>query len=148
MLKILLISSYYIINSLFSFVVTADTNDEKSTVYYIGTNKLQAINDDYAHSMGINLIKLNLDGHINLEKKISEGLPDNNYEEAERIANERLEKLDPEFVKQSFQGIALMVQWEITKAPAFVFDGGRQVIYGVTDTKQALKRWNYYRMRH
>jgi len=147
MLKTLILSIFGISAFLYSFGIIAETNNGQSTVYYIGTNDLKATNERYARNVGIKLIELNLDGHRNLEKIISDGLPLDDFETAERIANERLEKLDPMIVRESFQGIALTVQWGIQKTPAFVFNEGQYVIYGVTDVEQALKRWEYFRMR-
>jgi len=147
MLKVLFINILGLSTLLFSFGIIAETKDEQSTVYFIGTNDLKATNEKYARNVGIKLIELNLDGHRNLEKIISDGLPLDDYEAAERIANERLEKLDPMVVRESFQGIALTVQWGIQKTPAFVFNEGQYVIYGVTDVEQALKRWEFFRMR-
>ena len=50
-------------------------------------------------------------------------------------------------MQNAFRGIALAIQWGIRKAPAFVFDNGQAVIYGLTDAEVALKRWQFDRMR-
>lgn len=119
---------------------------DQSVVYFIGTNMYKATNKSFALSAGITLKEFNLDGHRNLEKYISEGLPKDDRIKAERIANERLSKMDPVELREAFQGIGLAAQWDVRKAPAFVFNNGKEVIYGLTDVQQALKRWDYYRM--
>lgn len=116
------------------------------TVVFIGTNQFPAINVESAEAFGILLKQFNLDAHRNLEKKLSEGLP-TDLVEAERIANERLMALPGLEVQAAFQGIALATQWDVRKAPAYVFDSGGSVIYGITDLAVAMKRWQYARMR-
>lgn len=114
-------------------------------VIFFGTNQFQAVNTEAAEVFGVQLKQYNLDAHRNLEKQLSEGLPQDRVE-AERLANARLQALDLKLVQQSFQGIALALQWDVRKAPAFVFNEGSQVIYGMTDLAEALKRWQYFRM--
>ena len=126
--------------------VAGEADGETPTVVFIGTNEYPAINVESAEAFGVQLQQYNLDAHRNLEKKLSEGLP-TDLVEAERIANERLMALPGLEVQAAFQGIALATQWDIRKAPAYVFDDGRAVIYGVTDLAVALKRWQYHRMR-
>ena len=46
-----------------------------------------------------------------------------------------------------FKGVALLVEWDIKKLPAFVFGEGQYVIYGVTDTNTAIKRFINSRKR-
>ena len=119
---------------------------ELPLVVYLGTNDYPVRNADQAAAYGVRLMAYNLDGHRNLERRLSEDLPPN-LEEAERIANERLAALDGEELQNAFRGIALALQWDIRKAPAFVFEDGQAVIYGLTDVTVALKRWQYHRMR-
>ncbi len=126
--------------------VAGETESEMPTVVFIGTNQYQATNTEAAQTFGVRLKPFNLDAHRNLEQKLSEGLP-TDLVEAERIANERLMALPGLEVQTAFQGIALALQWDIRKAPAYVFDNGGSVIYGVTDLSVAIKRWQYHRMR-
>ena len=118
---------------------------QSPVVTFIGTNHFQPVNVEAAEAYGVRLAAFNLDGHRNLEKAISQGLP-NDLVEAERIANERIKAMDSRELQAAFQGIALALQWDIQKAPAFVFNEGEAVIYGVTDVEVALKRWQYYGM--
>jgi integrating conjugative element protein (TIGR03757 family) len=115
--------------------------------YFLTTNQYPIKNDTEAQRNGFELRVYNLDAHLNLEKKLSAGLPQNNIEEAERVANERLEKLDWQELQSAFQGMALASDWDIRKAPAFVFNEGKYVVYGVTDAGEALKRWLDYQSR-
>jgi len=115
-------------------------------VTYIGTNDHAIVNAAAAEAYGVRLVVYNLDAHRNLEKQLSADLPDDPVE-AERIANERLEAIDGRKVQEAFRGVALAIQWDLRKAPAIVFGAGEQVIYGVTDLEEALKRWEFYRTR-
>ena len=122
------------------------SSSESPLVVYLGTNAYPLHNADQAARYGVRLVQYNLDGHRNLERRLSADLPQN-LEEAERIVNERLAALDGEALQNAFRGIALAIQWDIRKAPAFVFDNGQAVIYGLTDAEVALKRWQYDRTR-
>ena len=119
---------------------------ESLVVVYLGTNPYPLMNADRAARYGVRLAQYNLDDHRNLERWLSADLPPN-LEEAERIVNERLAALDGEALQNAFRGIALAIQWDIRKAPAFVFDNGQAVIYGLTDAEVALKRWQFDRTR-
>ena len=118
---------------------------DPSVVTFIGTNQYPPTNVEAAAAFGVRLVTYNLDDHRNLERRLSEGLPQD-LVEAERIANERLQAMDNQALQAAFRGIALSIQWDISKAPAFVFNDGQAVIYGVTDVAVALKRWEYYGM--
>lgn len=116
-------------------------------VYFITTNQFQIKNTDAAKQSGFELRVLNLDAHLNLEAELSKGLPQNNIEEAERIATERLEKMDWRELQAAFQGMALASNLDIRKAPAFVFNEGQLVIYGMTDARDAMNRYLAYQSR-
>ena len=137
---------------LMSFFGTAVAGENTSmlntpVLYFLTTNQYPIKNDADAQRNGFELRVYNLDAHLNMEKKISACLPQNNIKEAERIANERLEKLDWKELQSAFQGMALASDWDIRKAPAFVFNEGQYVVYGVTDVGEALKRWLDYQSR-
>mgnify|MGYP002713040636 CR=1 FL=1 len=116
-------------------------------IYYLGTNQYPVSNIASTGHAGFEIKEFNMDGHLNLEETLSEGLPQDNIELAEKIANERLEKLDWSILQTAFQGLALAASWDIRKLPAFVFAEGQFVIYGVTDAEEAIQRWNQYRGR-
>ena len=116
-----------------------------TVVYFLGTNQYPLTNAASAATQGFELKQFNMDGHLNLEKKLSEGLPQNDLEKAEKIANERLEKMDWSILQTAFQGLALAAAWDIKKLPAFVFGEGKFVVYGVTDAKEAINRWKSYK---
>ena len=118
---------------------------ESPVVTFIGTNQYPLINAEAAEAFGVSVVSYNLDGHRNLEQRLSQDLPQD-LAAAERIANERLAAMDPEALQAAFRGIALALQWDIRKAPAFVFNEGEAVIYGLTDLAVALKRWHYHGM--
>lgn len=115
-------------------------------VTYIGTNDAPLQNARAAESYDIKLTVYNLDGHRNLEKELSDNLPPD-LAQAEIIANERLKAMDGKRVQDAFKGVALSIQWDLRKAPATVFGDGQQVIYGVTDLDEALKRYRYFRVK-
>lgn len=133
--------------ALFAVILPASaTAGPPPVVTYIGTNDYEIVNAGAAEAHGVRLVVYNLDAHRNLEKRLSADLPDDPVE-AERIANERLEALDGRTVQEAFRGVALAIQWDLRKAPAIVFGAGEQVIYGVTDLEEALKRWEFHRTR-
>ena len=105
-------------------VPQAVATNSQPRVTFFGTNQFQAVNTEVAEAFGVQLKQYNLDAHRNLEKQFSAGLPQDRFE-AERIANARLQALDLQLVQQSYQGIALALQWDIRKAPAFVFNEGQ-----------------------
>lgn len=126
---------------------SATSSSENLVIYYLGTNNHPVSNVASAERYGFEVKTYNMDGHLNLEKKLSQGLPHDDYQLAERIANERLEKMDWSVLQTAFQGLALAATWDIKKLPAFVFTEGQFVIYGVTDAEEAIQRWNQYRGR-
>ncbi len=124
----------------------ADTLTAKQKVYFIGTNNHTLINAHSAEEFGAVIENTNLDGHKNLEQFLSMDLPQD-MEAAQLEANRRLETMDAQEIQNAFNGMAIAMRFDIKKAPAFVFDEGRAVIYGLTDAREALKRWAYYKSR-
>lgn len=115
-------------------------------VYFIGTNHHTLMNAHSAEEFDVVIENTNLDGHKNLEQFLSKDLPQD-MEAAELEANRRLETMDAQEIQNAFNGMAIAMRFDIKKAPAFVFDEGRAVIYGLTDAREALKRWAYYKSR-
>jgi integrating conjugative element protein (TIGR03757 family) len=115
-------------------------------VTYIGSNKHPLVNAEAVDYYDVTLSVYNIDGHRNLEEQLSAGLPQN-YAEAEKIANERLMAMDGKAVQDAFRGVALTLLWDLKRVPAIVFGDGEQVIYGVTDLSEALKRYSFFRSR-
>ncbi len=135
-----------IILTLWCLVWLPPLQAQQPIVTFIGTNQYQPVNVEAAEAFGVRLMTFNLDGHRNLERELSKNLP-TDLMEAERIANERIKAMAPGRLQAAFQGIAMALQWDIRKAPAFVFNEGEAVIYGITDVVVALKRWEYDGMR-
>ena len=113
---------------------------------FLGTNKYTVKHPEVAKEYLFDIKTYNVDAHKNLERQISANLPKNPVE-AQRIANERIEKLEQAEVLSLFKGTILLLQWDIKKLPAFVFEDGKYVIYGVTDTSTAIKRYVNSRKR-
>jgi integrating conjugative element protein (TIGR03757 family) len=124
----------------------ATAADAPLVVTYIGTNDHPTVNAGVAKAYSVTLSMYNIDAHRNLEKQLSADLP-RNFAEAEKLANERLKAMDGKVVQEAFKGVALTIQWDLKKVPAIVFGDGEQVIYGVTDLDEALKRYSFYRSR-
>ncbi|MEW8139162.1 MAG: DUF1525 domain-containing protein [Candidatus Thiodiazotropha endolucinida] len=120
--------------------------DAPLAVTYIGTNAHTLVNAKAAEHYNVALSVYNIDGHRNLEKELSADLPQN-FVEAEKIANDRLMALDGKAIQDAFRGVALTLQWDLRKVPAIVFGDGDQVIYGVTNLDEALKRYQYFQSR-
>lgn len=103
------------------------------------TNDIQALTNER-----LIIKKINLDSLKNMEKAMSQDLPDTE-KAAEKIVLERIDSLTEEDHRQmseSIKGHFMLVKWKIKKLPAFVFNDGSSVIYGLTNLNEAL---NIYR---
>lgn len=125
---------------------SVSTEAAKQKVFFIGTNNHTLINAHSAEAFAVVIESVNLDGHKNLEQFLSKNLPQD-IKAAELEANRRLETMDALEIQNAFSGMSIATRFDIKKAPAFVFDEGRAVIYGLTDARKALKRWAYYKSR-
>jgi len=124
-------------------------------IYYFGTNKYRLTQSHAVKQASIE--NYNLDELNNLEdvitKKLTESSPlPKDPEAMDRVANERMEKLDlvhtmhiNKRLYQIVQGVARLIRWDIKKLPAFVFDNGQYVVYGVTDPSRAISYYNAYK---
>ena len=81
-----------------------------------------------------------IDGKAEFDDKLSEGLPADPVE-AERIARERIARVDPqeaaEAMTSALDSAGRMIQYGITRVPTIVFDG-RGAIVGEADLRKAL----------
>ena len=107
---------------------------------YLGTNKKTILNPEAAKDHQFEIEVFNLDELSNIEAKVTNNLPKDPVE-AERIADERIGSLDKTKAMRLFKGVVLLIEWDIKKLPAFVFDEGQYVIYGVTNTATAINRF-------
>lgn len=115
-------------------------------VVYIGTNDYPVKKAEAATTAGISMVAYNLDAHRNLENHLTENLP-SDMATAMALAEARFDALPQEDVKSIFQAVALTARWDIRKAPAFVFGNGEAVIYGLTDTAEALTVWRKWQQK-
>ena len=113
---------------------------------FLGTNQKTILNPDAVKDHQFELAVFNLDELKNIESEVTKNLPDDPVE-AERLANERMGSLDKTRAMGLFKGVALLIEWDIKKLPAFVFGEGQYVIYGLTDTTTAIKRFINSRKR-
>ena len=121
-----------------------------ATIYFIGNNKLVSSNNESID--GYILKSFNLDGQQNLEKQLVKGidvktLSPEGMKAAELEANRRLEEMDRSLLQQAFMPLLLAAKFDIKKVPAFVFDEGDSVIYGVTNTIEAIQIYEAWRNR-
>lgn len=121
-------------------------NEKPSKLTFLGTNQYPISYPEVASEYQFDIEAFNLDALSNLEKEIIKDLPTDPME-AERIANERMGNLDEARAMRLFKSIALLIEWDIKKLPAFVFGEGDYVIYGVVDTATAIKRYVNSRKR-
>lgn len=124
------------------------SNDE--VVYFLGNNHLVATNKDSMDGFKVN--SLNLDGQHNLEKLLVEGidvkkLSPEEMKIAEIEVNKKLEELDKSIIQKAFMPLLLAAKFDIKKIPAFVFDEGAAVVYGVTNTIEAIQIYETWRNR-
>ena len=115
-------------------------------VTYLGTNQKTISNPNAVTEMQFELEVYNLDELKNIEEEVTNNLPDDPVV-AERLANERMDNLDQAKAMRMFESVALLIEWDIKKLPAFVFGEGEYVIYGVTETATAIKRFINSRKR-
>lgn len=95
--------------------------------------------------LNVDIYRLDTPGHI--EQALSTGLPADPIT-AKRLATERVRKLassQPKDLKQAFEGLIKARQYRLDRLPAIVFDGGRAVVYGVTDLEAALSHYRQWR---
>jgi integrating conjugative element protein (TIGR03757 family) len=128
------------------FLPLVSANETVSKMTFLGTNHKSILHSEVAAEYQFNIEVFNLDELSNLEAEVAKDLPKDPVE-AERVANERMGSLDKEKAMRLFKGVALLIQWDIKKLPAFVFGDGEYVIYGVTDTATAIKRYVNSRKR-
>ena len=107
---------------------------------FLGTNQKTILNPEVATEYQFEIEVFNLDELSNIETEVTKNLP-NNPVEAERLANERMGSLNKTRAMKLFKGVALLIEWDIKKLPAFVFGEGQYVIYGVTNTATAINRF-------
>jgi len=120
--------------------------DESILITYLGTNDYVMSNSYAVEQSAYQFESYNLDDLSNLENEITKELPADR-EEAQRIANKRMELINESNSIQIFKGVARLIQWDIKKLPAFVFGDGEYVIYGVSDADIAIKRFVNSRKR-
>lgn len=117
-----------------------------NTITFIGNNDYQIKQSNLATEYQFHLVSYNLDGLKNLEKSIIKDLP-KDIQKAQKIANQRLDDIDQSVMVSLFKASSLLLKWDIKKIPAMVFGDGEYVIYGVTDTGIAIKRFLNSRKR-
>jgi len=84
-----------------------------------------------------------LDAPGRLEDELSTDLPPD-PKQAKALALKRLNALGAELagmVDQAYEGVIKAMNYELTKIPAVVFDGGTGVVYGISDINEAIKRY-------
>lgn len=96
----------------------------------------------------VDLRLFELDAPAELEDHLSAGLPADPVQ-AEGMARQRLQALGKERldarIQEVYGGLLQAVAYELDRYPAIVFDGGRGVVYGVTDLAQALAHYRHWR---
>jgi len=114
-------------------------------VVYIGTNDDPMEYAEAIERLDIPFAALNLDAQRNLEMRLAEDLP-TDRDAASALIQQRFEALDTD-VRSVFHALVLTARWDIRKTPAFVFDRGAAVIYGVTDARVAVSAWRRWQRR-
>jgi integrating conjugative element protein (TIGR03757 family) len=123
-----------------------NASDAFTKMTYLGTNQKTILHPEAATEYQFEIEVFNLDELSNIEAEITHNLPLDPVK-AEQLANERMGSLDKTKAMTLFKGVALLIEWDIKKLPAFVFGEGNYVIYGVTDTATAIKRFENSRRR-
>lgn len=83
-----------------------------------------------------------IDAQARLNETLSKDLPADR-DKAKAIALERIQALDHtrlgQELAESFDALMLAQRYGIDRYPAIVFDGGKRVVYGVVDLREALR---------
>jgi integrating conjugative element protein (TIGR03757 family) len=131
---------------LFQSLSVTNASEVFTKMTYLGTNQKTILNPEAAKDHQFEIEIFNLDELSNIEAEVTNNLPKDPVG-AERIADERMGSLDKTKAMRLFKGVALLIEWDIKKLPAFVFGEGQYVIYGVTDTAIAINRYVNSRKR-
>jgi integrating conjugative element protein (TIGR03757 family) len=137
---------FIIVLIFFQCLSVTNAGEAITKITYLGTNQKTILNPEAAKEQKFEIEVFNLDELSNIEAEVTKNLPKDPVE-AERIADERMGSLDKTKAMRLFKGVALLIEWDIKKLPAFVFDDGQYVIYGVTDTATAINRYVNSRKR-
>ncbi|MGE0116228.1 MAG: DUF1525 domain-containing protein [Steroidobacteraceae bacterium] len=112
------------------------------TVTFFGNNNYQPQHVDWLKAQpGVNVVLFNLDDHRNMEKELAAGLSPGDPARSTAIAQERVKAIPPTRLEALFTGPMKAREWQVQRVPAVVFGEGRSVVYGVTDMRMALERW-------
>lgn len=112
------------------------------TMEFITFNGREISNIDIAEDKMITVKVYNLDAQLNLQDKLSEGLP-RDHDTALKMAKERVASVPHKTFEDMWKGALLAKRYKINKAPALIIDE-ELVIYGITDVKEALKIFYKY----
>lgn len=116
-------------------MLAADEAHDPSLIEVFTTSDIQI--DGAAHGATI----FEIDGLAVLDQELSQGLPAD-PEEAKRLALQRIGELGDTLrsrAEQAAEGLSRAHNYGIKKVPAVVFDGGRSVVYGLTDLGEAVE---------
>lgn len=120
--------------------ISSQNHTDLPKVVYLGTNEFPPVNIEAFEDSQYEIAVFNLDAQRNLEESLTRDLPQN-VEQAEQIVRDRTKQLSQDDILSIFQAPAIVIKWGIQKTPAWIFNNGTSVIYGVTDARYALQLW-------
>jgi integrating conjugative element protein (TIGR03757 family) len=143
-------------DNLTQFIITKALLALSLTLAYANTplHSIEVVFNDQTPVSNVNLIQAslqaqgvtvglyNLDAPAQLSKDLSLGLPDH-VELAKKIVQERLNQdgsaaLNARY-QNAYQALTKILEYELDRFPAIVFNHGQAVVYGVTDLAVALQ---------
>ena len=145
-----LVSVLYVV---YGLVCSLDTVGAAERVYL--PTQIEMITDHQHAPVGLHELPKSvvfnvyyLDAPNQLEESLSKDLP-SDPRVALRVAQQRLQQFShvqwQQQAETAFAGVMRALNLGIDRYPALIFDGGTPVIYGVTDVRQALRRYQRWR---
>ena len=136
----------FIMSLVFAMTSRADSNlPSHIEVIYDNHNRITGM--QWIKDQGIQLSLYNLNAPDSLLTQFDQGLP-NDLEQAKKAILNRFQNIGHEKLKQQFmtayQGVIKSTEYGLDRYPAIIFDQGKAVVYGITDLKSALLKYQHW----
>lgn len=140
---------FVLICLIFSMVVQAETH-LPSNIEVIYDHQNHITGSQWVKNQGISLSLYNLNSPDNLLAQFDQGLP-SKLDQAKQVILARFQNIGHEKLKQQFmtayQGVIKATEYGLDRYPAIIFDQGKAVVYGITDLKAALRRYQHWQKK-
>ena len=138
-----------------TFLIVAGVQPLQAEQNITAIHSILAItNNDYPYSntaiakaSASSLKLLNLDSAHNLEAQLSQNLPTNKALAEAKVKQHIATIGEAQFSQQlraAYEPMIAAMRYGIDRYPAVIFDGGKAVVYGVTDLRAALNHYAHW----